>query len=94
VQIVGRGILEEFAVKHPEVRGAIDAWVSEVSAAEWDRPEQIKARYARASFLRNNRVVFDLRGNEYRFDTKIAYQTRIVFIVRIGTHAEYADWTF
>lgn len=47
-----------------------------------------------ASFLAGNRVVFNLKGNKYRLDTKIAYQTGVVFVKRIGTHAEYDRWTF
>jgi mRNA interferase HigB len=94
VRIVGRSILEAFAAKHAEIRPALDAWTCEVEEAQWDTPDQIKARFAAASFLRDNRVLFNLKGNKYRLDTKIAYQTHIVFIVRIGTHAEYERWDF
>ena len=94
MRIVGRSILEAFAVEHADIRPALDAWICEVEEAQWDTPDQIKARFASASFLRDNRVVFNLKGNKYRLDTKIAYQTHIVFIVRIGTHAEYERWDF
>lgn len=94
MRIVGVRILFEFARKHADARSAVEAWVAEVAAAQWSTPDDVKARYPAASFLRDNRVVFNLEGKKYRLDTKIAYQTRIVVIKRVGTHTEYNNWTF
>lgn len=44
--------------------------------------------------LANNRVVFNIKGNKYRLDTRVAYRTSVVVVKRIGTHAEYDRWTF
>lgn len=79
---------------HANVASVVDAWLAEAKAATWRTPADIKARYANASILANNRVVFNLKGNKYRLDTKIAYQTGVVVVKRIGTHAEYTRWTF
>jgi mRNA interferase HigB len=94
VEILGRKILEDFARDHADIRSAVDAWVAEVEAAAWNGPDDIRKRYASASFIANNRVVFDIRGNSYRLDVKVAYQTKKVLIKRIGTHAEYDRWKF
>jgi mRNA interferase HigB len=94
VEILGRKILEEFARDHADIRSAIDAWVAEVEATAWDGPDEIRKRYSSASFMADNRVVFDIRGNKYRLDVKVAYQTKKVLIKRIGTHAEYDRWKF
>lgn len=91
---MGRPILEEFANDHADVRSAIDAWIAEVLAAQWNGPADVKARYPSASIIRDGRVVFNLKGNKYRLDTKIAYQTKVVRVVKIGTHADYNNWTF
>jgi len=79
---------------HAEVGPAVDAWLREATVATWRTPADIKARYVNVSFLAGNRVVFNLKGNKYRLDTKIAYQTDVIFVKRIGTHAEYDRWTF
>lgn len=94
MEILGRQILEDFARNHADVRSAIDAWEAEVEAASWDEPQDIKKRYASASFMADNRVVFNLRGNHCRLDVKIAYQAKKVLVKRIGTHAEYDRWEF
>ena len=47
----------------------------------------------RGRFLAGNRVVFNVKGNRYRMDTRVAYRTGVVVVKRIGTHAEYDRWT-
>jgi mRNA interferase HigB len=92
--VVGRPILERFVEGHSDVSSAVDSWLAEAKAATWRTPADIKARYPSASLLANNRVIFNLKGNKYRLDTKIAYQTGVVVVKRIGTHAEYTRWSF
>ncbi|MGH7335788.1 MAG: type II toxin-antitoxin system HigB family toxin [Candidatus Rokuibacteriota bacterium] len=91
---MGLLILERFVAVHRDASGAVDAWVRETKAAGWRTPADIKARYPAASFLANSRVVFNIKGNKYRLDTRVAYQTSVVVVKRIGTHAEYSRWTF
>jgi mRNA interferase HigB len=39
--------------------------------------------------LRNNRVVFNIKGNSYRLIVAIKYEFQIVYIRFVGTHAAY-----
>ena len=94
MKVIGRNQLDDFAAQHADVRSQIDAWICEVEDAEWLTPNDIKARFPSASFLPSSRVVFNLKGNHYRLDTKANYKNQIVLIKRIGTHAEYDKWTF
>jgi len=94
MKVVGRRTLEDFKERHADVRSQIDAWICEVEEAQWESPNDIRAKYATASFLADNRVVFNLKGNNYRLDVKVSYTTKVVFVKRIGTHAEYDNWKF
>ncbi|CAN5170861.1 MAG: type II toxin-antitoxin system HigB family toxin [Gemmatimonadetes bacterium] len=94
MKVVGRERLEEFCQKHSDVRAQVNAWLAEAEEAEWKTPLDVKARYAHASFMADNRVVFNLKGNRYRLDVKISYQSQVVLVKRIGTHAEYNSWKF
>ena len=69
--------------------GALKAWVTEVKLAKWNTPQDVKNRYGNASIIANNRVVFNLKGNDYRLIVAIAYRTKYVYVKFIGTHAEY-----
>ena len=94
MKLVGRLSLDNFARKHADVRGQIDAWVCEVEEAEWETPNDVKRRYSHASFLTANRVIFNLKGNKYRLDTKVSYKNQVILVMRIGTHEEYSTWKF
>jgi len=94
MKLVGRPVLDEFGRQHADVRKQIAAWIAEVEAAEWQTPQDIKTRYIKASFLSDNRVIFNLKGNDYRLDVKVSYKNQTVLIKRIGTHDEYDKWEF
>jgi mRNA interferase HigB len=94
MRLLGRIALEQFRKEQAESRPAIDAWLAEAEDAEWRSPGDIKERYRSASFLSDNRVIFNLKGDKYRLETKINYEHQIVLVTRIGTHAEYSRWKF
>lgn len=87
--IVGRPSLEAFCVRHPDARKWIEHWLSEVEAARWATSQDIRARYASASFLADNLVIFNVKGNDYRLEVTVAYQASVVVVRWVGTHAEY-----
>lgn len=94
MKVAGRIYLEEFTRRHTDVRSQVEAWLCEIEEAQWQTPYDVKERYAHASFMADNRVVFNLKGNKYRLDTKISYKNQVVLIMRIGTHKEYEGWKF
>jgi mRNA interferase HigB len=65
------------------------AWCDEVKKAQWKNPADIKFQYASASILKNRRLVFNLKGNEYRLIVAVAYNAGFVYVKFIGTHKEY-----
>ena len=81
--------LREFWHAYPEAEQALKAWKTEAEQAEWDTPDEIKQRYRSADFLVDNRVVFNIKGNNFRLVVKIHYNTGIIYIRFVGTHAEY-----
>lgn len=90
MRLFGREILGEFVAKHQEARSWISSWVSEVEEATWTSPHEVKARYASASILGGNRVIFNVKGNAFRLEVMIAYRSGAVQVVWAGTHAEYS----
>ncbi len=94
MRIVGLGALDEFAKSYPDCRAQLEAWVYFVGNATWRTPMELKESVASASILGGRRVIFNIKGNHYRMDTRISYQNQIVQIIRLGTHAEYDRWEF
>jgi mRNA interferase HigB len=89
MRLVGRDLLDEFATTHADARAWIENWIADVEAAQWRAPQEIKARYASASFLENRVVIFNVRGNHYRLEVQVAFNTGIVRVRWAGTHADY-----
>jgi mRNA interferase HigB len=71
--------------------GPLVAWAAEVKKATWKTPADIKAKYKNASFVGDNRVIFNIAGNKYRLIVKVNYPAQIVYVRFIGTHREYDD---
>ena len=94
MKVIGQAILIDYSNNHADVASQMSAWIAEAKEAKWATPNDIKARYVNASFLSDNRIVFNIKGNKYRLDTKIYYQRQIVMVKRIGTHGEYNKWKF
>ena len=89
MRIISKKILKEFWQKHSDCEQQLKAWYQETKRAEWKNSVQIKNGYPTASFLYNNRVVFNIKGNSYRLIVKINYDYRIVWVRFVGTRAEY-----
>lgn len=89
MRVLGTGKLNDFCLKHKVASGQAKAWLSEAKKAEWKTPQDIKNRYSSASFLHDNIVIFNIKGNHYRLVIKVAFGTQIVRILWLGTHAEY-----
>ena len=70
-------------------QGALKAWFAEAKLAQWTCPQDVKNQYANASIIANNRVVFNIKGNDYRLIVAIAYRMQDVYVKFIGTHAEH-----
>jgi mRNA interferase HigB len=51
-------------------------------------PSDIKAQFGSASILKNRRVVFNIKGNDYRLVVAVAYRYQSVDIKFVGTHAQ------
>jgi mRNA interferase HigB len=68
---------------------ALKAWHSEVEAASWQTPADIKEKYRSASILKDSRTVFNICDNKYRLVVKINFKSATIFIRFVGTHKEY-----
>jgi mRNA interferase HigB len=94
MRIVGREELRDFATKHPDCRTWFSNWIADTERARWQTSQDIKARYVTSSFLGENVVIFNVRGNEYRLVVKVLYQTSIVIVLWVGKHTEYVKKQF
>lgn len=89
MRIVAVSYLRDFWYRHPDAEQPLKSWADEVKKAVWSQPADIKAHYRSASVLKNRRVVFNIKGNDYRLVASVAHRYQAVYVKFIGTHAEY-----
>jgi mRNA interferase HigB len=89
MRVIARKTLKGFWEKHADAGQPLKAWFHEAKTNRWKSFTEIKARYRSADALPGHRVVFNIKGNSCRLIVHIHYNTGIVFIRFIGTHAEY-----
>ncbi len=93
--VIGSAAVERYFADHAGARGLraarsqYDVWLAIANRSEWRNPEEIKASHPRASILKGGRVVFNIKGNDYRLVAALQYQAGVLVIRFFGTHAEY-----
>lgn len=71
------------------VKAALDSWFHEAHRAVWKSPSDVLRSYGKASIVGPDRVVFNIKGNDYRLVVSMNYSRQTVFIKWFGTHADY-----
>jgi len=92
MKLIGKQQLHDFGEKHSDARSQLQSWETEVEAAEWKTPQDVRNRYPKATLPGNLQAIFDICRNKYRLWVQIAYKTGVVLIKKIGTHKEYDKW--
>jgi mRNA interferase HigB len=70
-------------------RAQYEAWLAIASRARWRNPQDVKSSHPKASILKSGRVVFNIKGNDYRLVAVLYYDAGVLRIRFFGTHAEY-----
>ena len=89
MRVIAKRTLRNLWTKHKDCEQQLKSWYKEAEDAIWKGPNEIKIDYPTASFLADNRVVFNIKGNKYRLVVKINYSCKIVWIRYVATHSEY-----
>ncbi|KEQ05857.1 MAG: type II toxin-antitoxin system HigB family toxin [Alphaproteobacteria bacterium] len=95
MRIIARRTLVKFAEglrgrrDQPAVKEALEVWFHHASRAQWKSAAEIKRTFATASIINAERVVFNIKGNDYRLIVAIDFEKSIIWIKWIGNHKDY-----
>jgi mRNA interferase HigB len=91
MRIIAFKTLTEFFEKpeYSDSKISLRAWYHDVKTAEWKNSNELKKQYKNASIVGDERVVFNIKGNDYRLAVAIDYEFQVIFIRFIGTHKQY-----
>lgn len=89
MRVIAVSTLRAFWQRHPDAEQPLKAWFAEATQAAWRQPADIKARFRSASILKNRRVVFNIKGNDYRLVVAVRYELGLMYVRFVGTHRQY-----
>ena len=89
MNIITRGTILIYIEKYPKAETALLNWYQEFVKASYESFNQLKATYGNASIVANNRVIFNIKGNDFRLIVSINFKRQAAYIIWFGTHKEY-----
>ncbi|MBT8268311.1 MAG: type II toxin-antitoxin system HigB family toxin [Bacteroidia bacterium] len=87
--VIAKRTLKNFWTVHRDCEQPLKSWYREALRARWANVNELKKDYPSASILKNKRICFNIKGNNYRLIVKINFDYQIIWVRFIGTHSEY-----
>jgi len=93
MRIISRKALRDLwkQPRYADSEQPLKSWFKIASDADWANSAAIKAQFGNASFVGNNRVIFNIGGNKYRLVVAVNYAYRLIYIRFVGTHKQYDE---
>lgn len=85
-RIFAKSTLRKYWELYPETEQHLKTWYETALNSDWKNPNEVKQTYGSASVLKNDRIVFNIKGNDYRLIAKFNFEKQWIFIRFIGTH--------
>lgn len=89
MRVIAKKTLVTFYTVYSTSKSSLEAFYQEVLAADWGKLNDVITAFPSADVITGKRFVFNIKGNNYRLVADIEFKKKLVFIVWIGTHAEY-----
>ena len=89
MRVFALSTLREFWEDHADAESPLREWYRAVVGASWSQPNNVKQYASSVSIISNERICFNIKGNDYRLLVSVDYPKQFVFVLFIGTHAQY-----
>jgi len=89
VRVLVKKTIQYYIKKYPMAETQLMIWYTEFSRQKFTNFNELKAVYGNASIVNNNRVVFNIKGNDFRLVISINFSQAASYIIWFGTHKEY-----
>lgn len=89
MRVIAISTLKEFWVKHPDSEQALAEWYVRTERAQWRSLNDMRNDFNSVDYVKNQRYVFNIKGNNYRLVAAIKFTPKLVYIRFVGTHDEY-----
>ncbi|HZS86743.1 MAG TPA: type II toxin-antitoxin system HigB family toxin [Chloroflexota bacterium] len=93
MRIIAKRRLLAMAEVHGDCVDQVTRWYRTARAEEWQSLADVRKTYRDTDSV-GDKTVFNIKGNDYRLIVHINYQTGVIYIKNLLTHAEYdrGEW--
>jgi len=92
VHVISEKALRDFAKKYTEAGPPLKAWLKLVEHGHFQNLAELKKTFPSVDMVpvkSRSFYVFDIGGNKYRLIVTIHFNTQMLFVRHVLTHAEY-----
>jgi mRNA interferase HigB len=89
VKVLVKKTILYYTEKYPIVKTQLLIWYNEFSKVDFRNFNELKRVYGNASLVNNERVVFNIKGNDFRLVVSINFLQTACYVIWFGTHKEY-----
>jgi mRNA interferase HigB len=89
MRVFNSNTLLGFGKSHAEADGSVRELNRTLRVAVWEKMQDIVEAYPSATILNSERVVFGVKGNDYRAIVAFDFKRKAAYIKFVGSHSEY-----
>ena len=75
--------------RYPLAKTQLLIWYNEFLKSDFNNFNELKRVYGNASIVNSERVVFNIKGNDFRLIVSINFLQAACYVIWIGTHQDY-----
>ena len=92
MDIVNVEVVDRFARRHRDVAQRLERWKTDVARASWSTPHDAEREGSGLRRIRNRRLIFNIKGNQYRIIAEVDYESGTLQVLFIGRHDDYIEF--
>ena len=89
MNIINRKTIIYYTKKYPNAKSQLLMWYNEILKQNFDNFNELKEMYGNASIVNSQRIVFNIKGNDFRLIVSINFRRKACYTIWFGTHKEY-----
>lgn len=75
--------------RYPIAETQLLIWYTEFSKLDFANFNELKSVYGNASVVNNNRVIFNIKGNDFRLIISVNFLQAVCYVIWFGTNKKY-----
>ena len=91
MRLISNKALRDFAKMHPVAQAPLQGWRRVVEQGRYRNFAELKRAFNSVDKV-GDYFVFNIAGNSYRLIAAIHFNTQILYVRSVMTHAEYDEW--